>query len=188
MTEEIWKNIKGCPEYMVSNLGRVKSLKHGKEKILSQCITRRGYLSVPFYNENGYRKQHSVHRLVCEAFLSNPNNLPEVNHKDEIKTNNCVDNLEWCDRKYNSNYGTSKKKISKAHSKPVIQYTKDRYILKIWESAIQAEQELNIKHISECCKGGYKTAGGYKWQYVEHYLSDWWDKEMDTYMEKEKAA
>lgn len=164
--EEIWKTIEDCPEFMVSNLGRVKSLKRGKEKILSQWITRRGYLEVPISNKNGYRKQYSVHRLVATHFIPNPNNLPEVNHKDECKTNNCVDNLEWCDRKYNANYGKHSPKI--ILSKPVIQYSLDGYMLKVWDSASDAQREIpKNQKICECCQGKRNKSGGYKWKYYD---------------------
>lgn len=115
LTEE-WRGIEGYEGmYQVSNLGRVKSLARviirsdGKpnpvnEKILKHGITK-GYCSVVLCKD-GKKKMYKVHRLVAMAFLSNPHNLPEVNHKDENKKNNCVDNLEWCTPKYNTNYGT----------------------------------------------------------------------------------
>lgn len=103
---EIWKDIKGYEGlYQVSNLGRVKSLgrfhkfPNGgiyeiKPRILKNATETSGYLFVALYN--GYRKQYKIHRLVAEAFIPNPNNLPQVNHKDLNKQNNRVDNLEWC--------------------------------------------------------------------------------------------
>ena len=105
--EEIWKPIKGYESlYEVSNLGRVKSLKWGKERILRTDKSNNGYLRVVLCKD-GKKKKYLVHRLVCESFLPNSNNLPEVNHKDENKTNNKVDNLEWCDRTYNNRYSQS---------------------------------------------------------------------------------
>lgn len=107
--EEIWKNIKNYPNYQISNLGRVKALKfysnihkkyYDRELILKEKTNRFGYKFVGLSNEFG-RKNKIIHRLVAEAFIENPNKLPEVNHKDGNKSNNCVDNLEWCSRKEN---------------------------------------------------------------------------------------
>ena len=112
MEKEIWKTIEENPNYMVSNLGRVKSLKRIdsnkhpiKERVLKSCKVDGGYLAVVLC-ENGKRKTFLVHRLVAQAFIPNPNNLPQVNHKDEDKTNNTVENLEYCDQFYNNIYGT----------------------------------------------------------------------------------
>ena len=114
MVEE-WRDIKGYEGlYQVSSLGRVKSLNYNhtkKEKVLDFKPNKYGYKVTYLYNNNE-RKPYSVHRLVAEAFIPNPNNYKEVNHKDENKSNNCVDNLEWCTAKYNSNYGTRNKRIS----------------------------------------------------------------------------
>ena len=115
MTEEIWRPIVGYEGlYEVSSYGRVRSLDRyvkgksyrlHKGKVLSPGKNSRGYLSAVL-SYNGKHKAITVHRLVAEAFLPNPDNLPEVNHKDEDKTNNRVENLEWCNHKYNMNYGT----------------------------------------------------------------------------------
>ena len=113
------KQYKGL--YQVSNTGLVRSLgmwvngnggsKYWRNGRILKCgNTGRGYLMVVL-TKNENRKTHIVHRLVAQAFIPNPNNLPQVNHKDECKTNNNVSNLEWCDNKYNSNYGERNKKI-----------------------------------------------------------------------------
>ena len=117
MTEEIWRPIVGYEGlYEVSSYGRVRSLDRyvkgksyrlHKGKVLSPGKNSRGYLSAVL-SYNGKHKAITVHRLVAETFLPNPDNLPEINHKDEDKTNNSVDNLEWCDRSYNNNYGTAR--------------------------------------------------------------------------------
>ena len=118
---EIWKDIVGYEGlYQVSNLGNVKRLKgykgRGKgyiveEHLIKPSISSNGYQNVVLC-KNGKTKTFTMHRLVAIAFLYNSDNLPQVNHKDENKLNNCVDNLEWCDSKYNNNYGTRNKKCS----------------------------------------------------------------------------
>ena len=119
--EEIWCPIRGYEGiYEVSDQGRVKSIGYGKERILRPVRNNNGYLLVGL-RKNREQKWYLVHRLVAQAFIPNPDNLPQVNHKDENKTNNSVQNLEWCDRKYNCNYGTRNQRISK----PVLQFTKD---------------------------------------------------------------
>ena len=117
MIEE-WRPIVGYEGlYEVSNTGQVRSLDRydnrncfRKGKVLSPGKNTKGYLFV-ILTCNGKRKTINVHRLVTEAFLPNPDNLPEINHKDEDKTNNSVDNLEYCDRSYNINYGSRKDKV-----------------------------------------------------------------------------
>ena len=164
MTKEVWKNIEGYEKlYQISNFGRVKSLNYnrtGKEKILKPSKDKDGYLHVGLC-KNGKAKFFRVHRLVCSAFLENPENLPQVNHKDENKENNHVDNLEWVSPKENINYGTRNEKMSK----PIIQYTKEGVFIREWVSTITASKQLKIHHISECCKGKRKTCGGFLWKY-----------------------
>ena len=128
---EIWKDIKDYEGiYQISSLGNVKRLAYKiknpaprangsmlnfEEHLLKPRIITHGYLSVALY-KNGIRKDYKLHRLVAQHFIPNPENKPEVNHKDENKTNNCVDNLEWCTHLYNSNYGTRPERIGKFHS------------------------------------------------------------------------
>lgn len=166
---EIYKTIEGYPNYEVSNLGNVKSLNYNhtnKEKVISPTL-RNSYHSVQLYNENGF-KRCNVHRLVAEAFIPNPNNLPQVNHINENKTDNRVENLEWCTRQYNCNYGERNKKISKGCKKKIIQYSKNGKIMKEWGSLTEASKTLNISlsDISLCCRDKLKSAGGYKWKYT----------------------
>ena len=121
MTEkEIWKDVAGYEGlYKVSNKGNVRSVAR-KDSIGRKCggRTRKhfcregGYPEISLYKD-GLRKQKLIHRLVAEAFISNPNDFPEVNHKDENKKNNCVENLEWCTSEYNTNYGTLIERLSK---------------------------------------------------------------------------
>lgn len=195
--EEIWKNIKDYPNYMVSNLGRVKSLNYngtGREGILKPLNNNNGYLKVCL-SKNGKMKRYYVHRLVAEAFIPNPNNYPQVNHKDENKQNNCVWNLEFCNCSYNMNYGTARertvekckgkkrseetrKKLSESHkgkyntkcSKPVLQINKNtNEIIKEFPSIKEVQRQLGYSqgNISECCNGKRKTHKGFTWRYKE---------------------
>lgn len=127
------------------------------------CDNGHGYLQVI---RNG--KRYSVHRLVAECFIPNPNNYPQVNHIDEDKSNNRVENLEWCDRKYNCNYGTRNERSAKARSKLVNQYSLDGKLVKVWPSVIDVERSLGYGqgNISACCLGKFKTAYKYIWKYA----------------------
>ena len=121
MSDELWKSIPGYEgKYEVSNKGKVRSIDHFandghlyKGRVLKIHKDNQGYCRVWLYH-NRKTKPHLVHRLVALTFMPNINNLPEVNHKDENKSNNSVTNLEWCNSKYNSNYGMRKDKVSKA--------------------------------------------------------------------------
>ena len=105
------KPIKDYPGYYVSTDGKIYSEKTGVMIALKPQIKKNGYLQVGLHNKPSHRYV-TVHRLVAEAFIPNPNNLPEVNHKDEDKTNNRVNNLEWCTGGYNSRYGSRISRIS----------------------------------------------------------------------------
>lgn len=104
--------------------------------------------------KNGKVKNEAIHRLVALAFIPNPSGLPEVNHKDENKQNNCINNLEWCDTAYNINY---------SHSKKV--YCIE--LNKIFDSLCKAAEEVGVtaSQISKACQGKLKTTGGYHWEY-----------------------
>ena len=165
--KEIWKDIKGFEgHYQVSDKGRVRSLKYGKERILKPERTHNGYLRVGLL-KNRNRKMFMVHRLVGQAFLSNPHNLPQINHKDEDKTNNRVENLEWCDGKYNMNYGTRTQRVTEKVSKTVLQYTKTGEFVKEWKSTHDIERNLGYSkgNISSCCLGKHKWIYGFVWSY-----------------------
>lgn len=103
--KEEWKDIEGYEgKYQVSNLGNVKSLKTNRNLYYSKSCRNRNYLRVGLY-KNKKRVMFSIHKLVAETFIPNQKNLPQVNHKDENPSNNCVTNLEWCTCKENINYG-----------------------------------------------------------------------------------
>lgn len=172
--------------YRITKDGRVWSDK--RKKWLKTVIDRNGYVRVHLMI-NGKGKCMLVHRLVAETYIPNPNNLPQVNHKDECKTNNVVcfnpdgsidterTNLEWCDNRYNSTYGTAKDRTRKKLSKKVKQFTLDGKLVKVWDSTVECRQGgFSSGAISQCCKGGYfdkrrntfvkiTQHKGYKWSY-----------------------
>ena len=159
--------------YEVSNMGNVKSLNYngtGKERILKAGKTDRGYLKVSLY-QDGKIKQCYVHRLVAEAFIPNPNNLPIINHIDENKENNCMDNLEWCSVLYNNTYNGRAnkvgKKVGKKLSKPVLAIDKRTGLILEFVSSREAERETGIDHssITKCCNGKMNSCGGFYWMY-----------------------
>lgn len=167
--EEVWKDIEGYEGlYQVSNLGNVKSLNYqgvSREKILKPFINSDGYKRVMLY-KNKTIKRLSVHRLVAQAFIENPNNYSCVNHKDENNQNNVVSNLEWCTYKYNNNFGTRNARIVKALSKQVYQYSKDGELIAVWESTNEAGRNgYNQGSVVSCCNGKLKTHKGYIWSY-----------------------
>lgn len=185
MKKEYWKPVVGYEGlYEVSNWGRVKSLKrlvktHNKwgecyitinEKILKKRIDKYGYERVMLY-KHGKSKLKQVHRLVAEAFIDNPDNLPCVNHKDENKLNNNVDNLEFCSVLYNNTYNERHKKIAGKNingkkSKPVLQYNLDGTFVREWPSTMECERNgYNNTGISQCCLGKLKTYKGFIWKY-----------------------
>nr|UVX78857.1 MAG: zinc-binding loop region of homing endonuclease [Bacteriophage sp.] len=163
---EIWKDIQEYEgKYQVSNFGRVKRLWYGKERILKGSKTIKGYLIVGLSKE-GKRTFYTVHRLVAEAFLDNPHNYPCINHKDENHSNNNVDNLEWCDYKYNSNYGTCQQRRVEKQSKSVLQFTKDNEFIMEWLSTMEcARNGFNQGSVAACCRGERKTHKGFIWRY-----------------------
>lgn len=203
--------------YAITEYGEVWSYK--RNKFLKKCLTKSGYYIVNLH-KNGVMKSYRINRLVAIAFIPNPNNLPLVNHKDENKLNNSVDNLEWCDIKYNNNYGNRNKKLSESkksynlsvetrqklsnsskgrklsddtkrkisESKAKMSKEKKAEITEkiktvieksvicietntIYKSIVEAslETNTNASNISSCCKGRFKTAGGYHWKYASEF-------------------
>ena len=165
--EEIWKDIKGFEsKYKISSNGNCYS--YFLNRNLKPTIDKNGYLLYKL-SKDGKQYTIRVHRLVALHFIDNPYNLPQVNHKDEDKTNNNVNNLEWCDAKYNINYGTCIERMKKhQHSKPVLQYTLDGQFVKEWESLAEAHQNgFHRSHIIACCRGKAKKHKGYIWKYKD---------------------
>lgn len=160
-----WKPVTGYEEmYLVSDEGNVKSLK-GKSpngRLLKQGKRGRGEQLYAFVRlcDNGTEKAKSVHKIVAEAFLPNPDGLPEINHKDENPLNNSVDNLEWCTRQYNIDY---------SKSKHIEQYTKDGIKIAEYKSISYAAEITGISRraINNALCGWSNTAGNYYWRYTE---------------------
>lgn len=175
--KEVWKPIVGYEGfYEVSNLGRVKSLrsKTGKEKILKPVFNYAGYNCVNLYDSNRKMKTLRIHRLVATAFLPNPNNYPQVNHRDGNKNNNSVQNIEWCTALQNvrHSYETGLNKGVKNHpakSKPVDMLTKDNVLIRTFPSGREAARQTGLfqSSINYCCTGRQRTTGGYKFRYSE---------------------
>ena len=185
MTEsEVWKDVVGYEGlYKVSNKGNIHSLERlnsrGRKcggRMLKPRHHAGGYLRVSLY-ENGIKKDELVHRLVLEAFVENPNNLPEVNHRDEVKDNNELSNLEWCDAGYNINYGTRNEKISKKVRAINVETGEVITFNSTQEAGSKGYAQSGV---AAACKGVYKdsktgkliggdgrTYKGYRWYYME---------------------
>lgn len=145
--------------YAVTSCGKVWSYRN--EKFLKPKREKSGYLHVDLY-KNGQMKSYKIHRLVAMAYIPNPDNLPQINHKDENKTNNCLQNLEWCDSKYNINYGNRTEKTKK----PILQYDLDGNFIREWPSATDVGREVK-SNICNCLKGKLPKAYGFIWKYKE---------------------
>ena len=178
MTEsEIWKDVVGFEGfYKVSNKGNVHSV--SRKNALGK--NREGRMLKPIYDKDGYirvnlckkgkQKTRLIHRLVLEAFVPNPNGYPEVNHRDEVKTNNHVENLEWCTREYNMNYGTTTIRVGQKLSKKVKAVNVETGEVITFNSATEAMNK-GYFDASRACRGIYCTSGhlykGYRWSYWE---------------------
>lgn len=154
--------ITNFPDYAVTEDGQIWSKK--SQRFLKPYLKNTGYLAVVLYN-NGISKEQLIHRLVAESYLPNINNLPFVNHKDEIKTNNCVSNLEWCTPKYNISYSANKKGQTSSHAGRPIMCIETNII---YNSVREAEHQTGIDHsgIHKVCTGKRITAGGYHWKFI----------------------
>ena len=162
------KALKDFPAYAVTESGEVYNTKTGKKL---KPIKHGRYWGVTLYDGKGGYKINSIHRIVAETYIPNPDNLPFVNHKDENKENNNVCNLEWCTTKYNNHYGRNKP-INNLNgyiknSKPVCQISADGTTVAIYVSGREAARQTGVQqtNIVKCCLGKAKTAGGYQWKY-----------------------
>lgn len=180
MVEEIFKDIKDLEgKYQVSNFGNILSLNYhrsGKPKLMKLSDNGNGYLKVCL-SKDGKQKMFKVHRLVAETFIPNPENLPQVNHIDENKENNRVDNLEWCSLEYNNNYGTRNERIGKTisklqineqnKSKKVLQFSLTGEFICEWPSTAECGRNgFNQGHVAACCRGKKPQYKGFRWEYA----------------------
>ena len=185
---EVWKDVVGYEGlYQVSDRGNVRSVAR-KDSIGRKCGGRilkpkpntNDYIRVGLC-KNGIRKNKRVHRLVAEAFIPNPEKLPQVNHKDENPSNNELSNLEWCTSEYNSNHGTRNERIRQAHSKRVKAVNVETGEVLVFSSTAEAGRKgYSRGRVSEACRGAYRSATsgkliggdghthkGFKWYYME---------------------
>ena len=166
---ENWKDIEDFENlYQVSDMGRVCRLSHGVRKIRKfGSGGKQGNYDMVVLCKNGVIKGYTVHSLVARAFVPNPNNLPQINHKDENTHNNAASNLEWCDSSYNNSYGSHGKNISNTKSYDIFQWTKTGEFVRKWHGISNAARVLGIcrTSIQYCLSGRYQTAGGYVWTY-----------------------
>ena len=169
---EEWRDVVGYENYLISNLGRFKS--KISNKVLRQHIVQK-YLKVSLVNKNG-KKLIASHRAVAFAFIPNNDGFRCINHLDENKLNNRIENLEWCSHSYNNNYGTRNKRISDKqrnnpkYSKRIKQYSLNGKFIKEWESICEAGRNgFDRKGISNCCHNdvGYYSCNGYLWKFSD---------------------
>ena len=180
---ERYAPINGFPDYLITGHGRVFSLKYGKMKELKQRKNNWGYYYVNL-SKNGKAYTKTVHRLVGQAFIRNPENKPEINHIDEDKTNNHVSNLEWMSAKENANHGTRNERMAKTLSdgrkkgsnhplsKSVIGFKVIGCGIKYYAYINECEKDgFYASSIVQCCKGKLKTSKGYKWYYTDEFFN-----------------
>lgn len=180
--EEQWKPIEGHSYYEVSNQGRVRSYKRKNKginvvpHILTPRQNRCGYLYLDLRNNNQHNYK-TIHRLVAKAFIPNPNNYACINHKDEDRTNNRVENLEWCNAKYNNNYGNCKQKKSAAlinHpslSKPIYQFNFYGQFIQSYVSGSEAARQngLKLSSLQKAAVHSNMYSGNWLWSYDKEY-------------------
>ena len=187
--QEIWKSIEGYEgKYEISSLGRVKSLtdKNGKKRelILKPRVSKNGYLYLNLW-ESSKGRAKKIHRLVAEAFLPNPEGKQTVNHKNCVKTDNRVENLEWATWSENSKHASENGRLRNQFffffflygkhgkdnpcSKTLVQKTLDGAVVAIWENSVIAAEKLGFRShsLTRCARGERKSAYGYIWEYKE---------------------
>ena len=176
---EVWKDIKGYQGlYKLSDTGLVKSFKKSRYgKILKPYLSKRGYFVINLYS-NFYYKTYTIHRLIGIHFILNPYNKPQINHKNGMKTDNNIKNLEWATSSENNQhaYDTDLKKgswlgkfgVDNKSSKAIYQLSLDGNRIKIWANAYEVERQIgiNMSSVNNVLRSRSKTAGNYKWEYV----------------------
>lgn len=176
----LWRFINGYEGlYKINEFGQILSLKQDKinGRLLKPRLAQNGYLTINLYNAYGKRKTYSIHRLVAETFIPNIHEKPEINHIDEIKTNNHINNLEWVTPKENCNHGTRIKRVtmsidykvvSEKNSKSIFQLDKNNNVIRVWNSTRECMLETGFdnSNIIKCCRNKMKTAYGFKWRYA----------------------
>ena len=177
--KENWKDVPHYEGlYQTSSFGRVRSLNYNhtcKPKILKLNLKSNGYLYVDLCKERK-KKTYTVHRLVAIAFIPNPDNLPMINHKDECKTNNIPENLEWCDASYNNSYGSCIKRRAEKRSMCVLQFTLDWKFVREWSSTMECGRNgFHSSAVSKCCRNCYFREGnniykGFLWMYADDFF------------------
>ena len=186
MMEEIWRDIEECEGYQVSNLGRIRSVdrvlyagnrwggvsaRRYKGKLITTFAYPNGYMAFVYRKHHKTIKNFLIHRLVAQAFIPNPDNLPQINHKNEQRDDNRVDNLEWCTDVYNKMYNNRSKRVAIANGKPIEQLNMDGHIIREFPSIREAARFVNgdMKSIRMCCKKDTMTHyyKGYRWKFKE---------------------
>lgn len=181
--EEIWKDIEGYENlYQISNMGRVRSLRYGKPKILKNSFNKGGYCKVGLIKNSVY-KNFYVHRLVAIHFIPNPDNKPHIDHINCVRSDNRVENLKWCTNKENHNNPLTLVHHSKVNSKsncenykkavlkPVIQLSVNGKAIKMYPSCSEAARQTNTNHnyIRQTISGRYELAKGFRWLKYEDF-------------------
>lgn len=165
--EEEWRDVLGFEElYQVSNLGKVRTIKKGEAE-MAQQENRNGYMTVHLRNK-GVERRAMVHRLVAEAFIPNPNELRDVNHKNGNKADNRIENLEWTT--HSDNMTHSFRELGK-NVRHIVQIGLDGTFIERWNSIVEASEATGIcrTDIQKCCKGERTMAGAFEWKYEEDY-------------------
>lgn len=174
----MWKQVSINPKYEVNELGEVRTIETGHIK--AQKVDRYGYAVVCLSVDRNRRQYPGVHRLVADAFIPNPQNLPQVNHKDENKLNNNASNLEWCTGEYNSKYGTGRKRSDVGRCKPIAVFSGDKQI-KTYPSRKAAAEDLGVipSSIYTAIRRGTKCKG-YTLKYFEKVVRPYRQAEKNT--------
>ena len=166
--QEIWKDIKGFPNYKISNYGNIFSKK--MKRNMKHFISQGGYITTNI-RMNGHQYHLKNHRIVAEEFIPNKENKPCVNHIDGNKLNNNVNNLEWCTYSENMQHAIKNNLFrDKQKRKKIKQYDLNNNLIKVWDSVKLIEDTYNVSHtaIRYCCIGKLKTCKGYKWEYFDN--------------------